>query len=220
MISGRRTLFKLYQFQDNMCGHQYDLENVHDTHLKENQSWGPRQYWQCKIHLHRNDLEVDRSAEGNYSTELYGAKAAQIIRWKILIMWQCHLLMISRDHNQEQPLFLYLPFQAVHGPLQVPQKWVQIQTWQVSAIHQVSNRMHSYWCVQARILLWSLVPGMKRCMQTCRIVTGKLTWEWWLLWMTPLERSLLLSRRLTCEQTFLKSKNRWCFWGRLCFSPK
>ena len=29
---------------------------------------------------HRNDLEVDRSAEGNYSTELYGAKAAQIIR--------------------------------------------------------------------------------------------------------------------------------------------
>ena len=29
----------------------------------------------------RNDLEVDRSAEGNYSTELYGARAAQIIRF-------------------------------------------------------------------------------------------------------------------------------------------
>jgi len=60
----------------------------------------------------RNDLEVDRSAEGNYSTELYGAKAAQIIR----------------AHNQEQPLFLYLPFQAVHGPLQVPQKYEELYT--------------------------------------------------------------------------------------------
>ena len=27
-------------------------------------------------------MEVDRSAKGNYSTELYGAKAAQIIRWE------------------------------------------------------------------------------------------------------------------------------------------
>ena len=35
----------------------------------------------CVFHV-RNDLEVDRSAEGNYSTELYGAKAAQIIRWQ------------------------------------------------------------------------------------------------------------------------------------------
>jgi len=58
----------------------------------------------------RNDLEVDRSAEGNYSTELYGARAAQIIR----------------AHNQEQPLFLYLPFQAVHGPLQVPQRYEEL----------------------------------------------------------------------------------------------
>ena len=31
--------------------------------------------------LNRDDLEVDRSAEGNYSTELYGNRAAQIIRW-------------------------------------------------------------------------------------------------------------------------------------------
>ena len=30
---------------------------------------------------HRDDLKVDRSAEGNYSTELYGNRAAQIIRW-------------------------------------------------------------------------------------------------------------------------------------------
>jgi len=58
----------------------------------------------------RDDLEVDRSAEGNYSTELYGNRAAQIIR----------------AHNQEKPLFLYLPFQAVHGPLQVPQKYEEL----------------------------------------------------------------------------------------------
>jgi len=58
----------------------------------------------------RDDLNVDRSAEGNYSTELYGNRAAQIIR----------------AHNQEKPLFLYLPFQAVHGPLQVPQKYEEL----------------------------------------------------------------------------------------------
>merc|ERR1711963_393899 len=58
----------------------------------------------------RDDLKVDRSAEGNYSTELYGNRAAQIIR----------------AHNQEKPLFLYLPFQAVHGPLQVPQKYEEL----------------------------------------------------------------------------------------------
>ena len=41
---------------------------------------------------------------------------------------KAHIILYSwhhdiRAHNQEKPLFLYLPFQAVHGPLQVPQKW-------------------------------------------------------------------------------------------------
>ena len=41
-------------------------------------------------------------------------------------------VIIIRGHNQEQPLFLYLPFQAPHDPLQVPKKWVNIQHMPVS----------------------------------------------------------------------------------------
>ncbi|XP_064601359.1 arylsulfatase J-like [Liolophura sinensis] len=46
-------------------------------------------------------------AEGIYSTELFGQRAVDIIN----------------SHPSDQPLFLYLSFQAVHGPLQVPQRY-------------------------------------------------------------------------------------------------
>ena len=132
---------------------------------------------------YRNDLEVDRSAEGNYSTELYGAKAAQIIRSKILrkkwsnghactFVWFPHNdVFNTRAHNQDQPLFLYLPFQAVHGPLQVPQKWdsASCRTF----LGKLDDMMNSYWSVRE---LPFCLTGMKSCIQTCQIVTGKLTW--------------------------------------------
>ena len=203
MISGRRTLFKLNQFQDNICGLQFDLAKVHDTHLKENQSWGPRQYWQCKIHLHRNDLEVDRSAEGNYSTDLYGAKAAQIIRWKILIMW----LSPNNDNQGSQPRAASFPLPPLPGCAWTTPSPTKVSLNSTLAT-QLVNLCHSSTSQQNAFILACPsqnplpIPGMKRCMQTCQIVTGKLTWEWWLLWTTPLERSLLLSRRPTCEQLF------------------
>nr|KAG5696970.1 hypothetical protein BaRGS_008432 [Batillaria attramentaria] len=53
----------------------------------------------------RDGTEVDWTAVGHYSTHLFADRAVSIIR----------------NHNPSQPLFLYLSFQAVHGPLQVPQ---------------------------------------------------------------------------------------------------
>ena len=51
----------------------------------------------------RSNSEVEAAAEGAYSTDLIGDRAASVIL----------------GHNATNPLFLYLPFQAPHDPLMV-----------------------------------------------------------------------------------------------------
>ncbi|XP_077867836.1 arylsulfatase I-like [Saccoglossus kowalevskii] len=51
-----------------------------------------------------NDTSIGREYDGRYSTMVYAEEAQRIIR----------------HHRTEQPLFLYLSFQAVHSPLLVP----------------------------------------------------------------------------------------------------
>ena len=58
----------------------------------------------------RNDLEVDESARGVYSSILFSQQSDQIIT----------------NHDQSKPLFLYLPFQSVHGPNEAPQEYVDM----------------------------------------------------------------------------------------------
>ena len=55
----------------------------------------------------RDDAKVRRDATGVYSTTLFQTRARQIIA----------------KHNQSRPLFLFLPFQSVHEPLQVPTRF-------------------------------------------------------------------------------------------------
>lgn len=45
--------------------------------------------------------------KGDYSTHVFGDRAVQVVK----------------EHNLSEPLFLYLPFQAVHWPLEVPAKY-------------------------------------------------------------------------------------------------
>ncbi len=54
---------------------------------------------------HRNDQP---NYDEGYSTDLIGQAAANIIA----------------GHDQTKPLFLYVPFNAPHTPLQAPQKWL------------------------------------------------------------------------------------------------
>lgn len=59
-----------------------------------------------QVDWHRNDQPL---AEVGYSTELIAAEACRLIR----------------SRNAEKPFFLYLPFNAVHGPYQVPEKYTE-----------------------------------------------------------------------------------------------
>jgi arylsulfatase A-like enzyme len=58
------------------------------------------------IDWHRND---QLSKDEGYSTHLLAKEACRIIR----------------DRNPAKPLFLYLPFNAVHGPFQVPESYTK-----------------------------------------------------------------------------------------------
>jgi arylsulfatase A-like enzyme len=55
---------------------------------------------------HRNDR---RSDDQGYSTHLLGQEAARVIR----------------ERDKSKPLFLYVPFNAVHSPWQVPEEYVK-----------------------------------------------------------------------------------------------
>ena len=51
---------------------------------------------------------MDWEGKGTYSTHLFTDKAVDILE----------------NHNQSEPMFLFLSYQAVHGPLEVPQYYV------------------------------------------------------------------------------------------------
>lgn len=55
----------------------------------------------------RDQKTVVKTANGTYSTFLYTERIRKIIR----------------DHDTSKPLFLYLPFQSVHEPLEVPKNY-------------------------------------------------------------------------------------------------
>ena len=69
--------------------------------------------------MHHN-TEVAWKANGTYSPQLIGEKAVEIIT----------------NHNQAKPLFLYLPFQSVHAPLQVPRHYRNMQTKEVNNVRR------------------------------------------------------------------------------------
>ncbi|KAK5852288.1 hypothetical protein PBY51_023768 [Eleginops maclovinus] len=61
----------------------------------------------CALDL-RDGEEVATGYKGDYSTELFSQRATSIIK----------------KHNPNKPLFLYVALQAVHEPLQVPERYL------------------------------------------------------------------------------------------------
>uniref|UniRef100_A0A3P9M9B4 Arylsulfatase B n=1 Tax=Oryzias latipes TaxID=8090 RepID=A0A3P9M9B4_ORYLA len=76
----------------------------------------------CALDL-RDGEEVATAYKGAYSTELFSQRAVSVIA----------------KHNASQPLFLYVAMQAVHEPLQVPERYVT----PYSFIKDVSRRKYA-----------------------------------------------------------------------------
>ncbi|XP_077995097.1 arylsulfatase I-like [Glandiceps talaboti] len=58
----------------------------------------------------RDNMMPDWGQTGVYSADLFSEKASDFITY----------------HDQRKPMFLYLSFQSVHGPLQAPQKYIDM----------------------------------------------------------------------------------------------
>ncbi|CAL1539631.1 unnamed protein product [Lymnaea stagnalis] len=74
---------------------------------------GQEDYYQKKVDTgfdFRFNTSVGNAAVGNYSTEQFATRVEEIIF----------------NHNTDTPLYVYLPFQSVHTPLQVPEKYLAL----------------------------------------------------------------------------------------------
>ena len=89
-----------YRGFDTFYG-KYNGEGDYFTHISKKNGYD----------LHKDEgtsLTIDWSANGTYSTHLFTDKTIEILE----------------NHDQSQPVFIFLSYQAVHGPLQVPQYYV------------------------------------------------------------------------------------------------
>ncbi|XP_070185141.1 arylsulfatase J-like isoform X3 [Littorina saxatilis] len=71
----------------------------------------------------RHNKDVYWKANGTYSAYIFTQFIEQVIA----------------DHDPSEPLFVYLPYQSVHGPLQVPQHYIDKYC---SHIHNATRRTH------------------------------------------------------------------------------
>ena len=101
----------------------------------------------------RDDFEVAWEANGTYTTTLIQKRAELLIE----------------NHDPNTPMFLYVPFQAVHGPIQVPQvyedmyqnvnnedrrKFLGMVTAMDDAVGNITHSLKTHGLYNNSVILW------------------------------------------------------------------
>ncbi|XP_070557098.1 arylsulfatase B-like [Ptychodera flava] len=90
----------------------------------------------------REDLNPDWNENGTYSTDIFVHKAVQYLT----------------NHNQSKPFYMYLPFQSVHGPIAVPQKYYDMYSF----IHDQNRRVKSGMITAMDDAVKAMVAALKK----------------------------------------------------------
>ncbi|XP_045159647.1 arylsulfatase J-like [Mercenaria mercenaria] len=103
--------------------------------------------YQEKVMIGYDLMENDKPANiskynGTYSTHLFGSKVKDIIN----------------GHDLKKPMFIYLSFQAVHAPLQVPYKYLR----QYSQIKDAKRRQYAGMVTCMDETIGDIVEAMKK----------------------------------------------------------
>uniref|UniRef100_F6TLU2 Arylsulfatase B-like n=2 Tax=Ciona intestinalis TaxID=7719 RepID=F6TLU2_CIOIN len=93
---------------DTFYGYYCGAEDYYTKQVHANFHFGNKTRRVSGFDFHDNS-RTEWEANGTYSSYLYRDRAVRIIK----------------SHNSSIPLFMYLPFQSVHFPLQVPAKYIK-----------------------------------------------------------------------------------------------
>ncbi|XP_050413813.2 arylsulfatase J isoform X1 [Patella vulgata] len=110
---GFDTFYGFWGGSESYSGH-ISCDDLHWSHVNHSRV--------CGLDL-RDNLAIDRSQHGHYSTHLFTEKAIDIVH----------------KHDKTKPLFLYLPYQAPHAPMEVPKKYEDMY----SNIKDVNRRIYA-----------------------------------------------------------------------------
>ena len=102
----RKECMPTYRGFDSFFGYLTGCEDYF-SHIAHDRFPGVKQRW-FGYDLRRNE-SVSTKEKGIYSTFAFTKEAEEIVQ----------------EHDKESPLFLYLAFQAVHSPLQVPAQYLE-----------------------------------------------------------------------------------------------